>query len=80
MATATVTSKGQVTIPISVRIALGLDAGSRIEFVELEKGKYTIFAATDSVQSLKGLLRPPAAPVSIDQMNSSIAIRGALAR
>ncbi len=31
MATATLTSKGQVTIPASVRAALGLGVGSRIE-------------------------------------------------
>lgn len=80
MATATVTSKGQVTIPVSVRNALGLDAGSRIEFVELQKGQYTIVAANDSVQSLKGMLRKPASPVSIEQMNDAIAVRGALAR
>jgi AbrB family looped-hinge helix DNA binding protein len=38
MPTATVTSKGQITIPIEVRIALGLDPGDKIDFVEIEKG------------------------------------------
>jgi len=80
MPTATVTSKGQITIPASVRTALGLGTGSRVEFVEFEKGQYAIVAATDSVQSLKGMLRTPAAPVSIEQMNAVIATRGALAR
>ena len=31
-ATATITSKGQVTLPKAVRQALGVDAGSRISF------------------------------------------------
>jgi len=46
MATATVTSKGQITIPARVRAALGLEAGSRVEFVEIEEGQYLMIAAT----------------------------------
>ncbi len=80
MATATVTSKGQITIPVSVRVALGLDAGTRIEFVEMEKGKFAIVAATESVGALKGMLRKPRKPVSIEQMNNVIAAQGAKAR
>jgi antitoxin PrlF len=77
MATATLTSKGQITIPAAVRAALGLEPGSRVEFVELESGQYLIVAATDEVQSLKGMLRKPQAPVSVEQMNAAIAARGA---
>jgi antitoxin PrlF len=80
MATATVTSKGQVTIPASVRAALGLDAGSRIEFVETGKGQYSIVAATSSVQALKGMLRKPPRPVSVEAMNKAIAAQGAKAK
>ncbi|WP_211455133.1 AbrB/MazE/SpoVT family DNA-binding domain-containing protein [Collimonas antrihumi] len=76
MSTATVTSKGQITIPAAVRVALGLDAGSRVEFVEIENGQYAFVAATESVQSLKGMLRKPGAAVSIEQMNQAIAQRG----
>lgn len=80
MATATVTSKGQVTIPVQVRASLGLDTGDRIEFVELENGQFAIMAAVHSVQSLKGLVRKPASPVSIEDMNVAIAAQGASAR
>ncbi|MDB5838784.1 MAG: hypothetical protein JWQ23_736 [Herminiimonas sp.] len=80
MSTATVTSKGQITIPSSVRVALGLDTGSRVEFVETERGEYLIVAATGPAQALKGLLRKPATPVSIDEMNQAIASQGAKAR
>ena len=73
MPAATVTSKGQITIPVEVRSALGLDAGDRVEFVELEKGKFAVVAATTPVESLKGLIHKPAKPVSIDQMNAAIA-------
>lgn len=80
MTTATVTSKGQITIPAPVRAALGLNAGSRIEFVETEKGKYSIVPATSPVLALKGMLRKPDMPVSIDAMNQAIASQGAKAR
>jgi AbrB family looped-hinge helix DNA binding protein len=74
MATATVTSKGQITIPAKVRSALGLDAGDRVEFVELEKGQFAIVAATRSVRELKGLFRGRRRkPVSIEEMNAAIA-------
>jgi AbrB family looped-hinge helix DNA binding protein len=76
MATATLTSKGQVTIPAAVRTALGLDTGSRIEFVETGKGQFSIIAATSPVQALKGILRKPAKPVSLDDMEHAIAMQG----
>ena len=80
MTAATVTSKGQITIPASVRKALGLDTGSRVEFVEFEKGQYALVPATEKVQSLKGMLQKSATPISIEQMNAAIAVRGALSR
>jgi AbrB family looped-hinge helix DNA binding protein len=80
MATATITSKGQVTIPVSVRLALGLESGSRIEFIETEKGKFSIVPANSSILELKGMLRKPAKAVSIDDMNMAIALQGAKAR
>ena len=76
MSTATLTSKGQVTIPADVRQRLGLTSGDRIEFVEIEGG-FAIKPAIDDVRSLKGLLRKPAKPVSIEDMNASIRQRGA---
>ncbi len=76
MATATMTSKGQITIPRPVRAALGLDSGDRIEFVELGKGQFAIVAATRSVQELKGLFRGKRSkPATIEEMNAAIARR-----
>ena len=77
MTTATLTSKGQVTIPLEVRQRLGLDTGDRIEFVLLADGEYAIKPAIDDVRSLKGLLRKPAKPVSVKDMNVAIRTRGA---
>lgn len=81
MASATVTSKGQVTIPVYVRNQLGLSAGDRIEFILNDQtGRYEVVPATRSVTALKGIIRKPAKPVSIEDMNSAISQQGALAR
>ncbi len=72
MTTATMTSKGQITIPVAIRQRLGLDSGDRIEFVEAADGSFAIRPANDDVRSLKGLLRKPATPVSITDMDSAI--------
>lgn len=79
MATATLTSKGQITIPVQVRTVLGLETGDRVEFVEMEDGKFSMIAASKTVKDLKGLIRKPAHTVSIEDMNRAIAAQGATA-
>lgn len=73
MASATVTSKGQVTIPVEVRAKLGLHPGSRLAFVPTESGGYEIHPETASVKDLKGAVPRPARPVSVEEMNAAIA-------
>lgn len=80
MPTATMTSKGQITIPAIVRTALGVEAGDRVEFVQVEPGHFELVAATQPVTALKGLVRKPASPVTIAEMNETIATQGAKAR
>ncbi|MBI3714004.1 MAG: AbrB/MazE/SpoVT family DNA-binding domain-containing protein [Burkholderiales bacterium] len=72
MATATMTSKGQITIPVAIRTALGLDTGSRVEFVEDGKGHYSIIPSTSPVRALKGILEKPSKTVTIADMNAAI--------
>lgn len=80
MSSATLTSKGRITIPADVRVSLGIDAGDRVEFVQVQLGCFELIAATQSVTGLKGLVRKPAKPVTIEAMNKAIAARGAKAR
>jgi AbrB family looped-hinge helix DNA binding protein len=80
MSTATLTSKGQVTIPIGVRQALHVDTGDRLEFIEVEPGRFEIVPLTRSVKELKGLAAKRKKPVSIEDMNRAIVSRGASAR
>ena len=80
MTTATLTSKGQITIPVQVRHDLKVDAGDRVEFIQIAPGRYEFVAATQSITDLKGMFGRPSRKVSIDDMNKAIAKRGATAR
>jgi antitoxin PrlF len=80
LSAATVTSKGQITIPATVRAALGVEAGDRVEFVQVEPGHFELVAATQSVTALKWLVRKPASHVTVEAMNKSIEVRGTKAR
>ena len=79
MPVATVTSKGQVTIPKEIRDRLKLKQGARIRFTENADGTVTLRAQTRSVLDLVGVLKPkPARHVSVEEMNE--AVRRAAAR
>jgi AbrB family looped-hinge helix DNA binding protein len=75
MATATLTSKGQLTLPKSVRERMGLDSGDRVEFVEVTDGVFNIVAATRDVRELRGMISKPKDAISLDDMNRAIARR-----
>jgi antitoxin PrlF len=72
MTTATLTSKGQITIPKEVRERLGVEAGDRLEFVEEEKGVYKVVAAIKDVRHLKGIVPRVGRAVSVEEMNHAI--------
>ena len=73
MATAGVTSKGQITIPAEVRKKLGLKPGDRVRFIEGENGEYILRPKTGSIMNLKGFLKWTGKPVTIEDMNEAIA-------
>lgn len=76
MATATLTSKGQVTIPKELRDALQLETGDRLEFVLEPDGSVRVVPVTSSLKELKRLVPKPAKALTLDEMDSAIA-RGA---
>jgi AbrB family looped-hinge helix DNA binding protein len=79
MASATLTSKGQITIPVSVREALGVGAGDRVEFVEVGPGRFEFIALSRPVTALKGMFGKPRKAVSLEAMEAAISRRGAAA-
>lgn len=80
---ATITSKGQVTLPKPIRDRLNLKAGDRIAFSMEDNGRLVVTPVTGSVMDLAGMLPRPAAPLSQEEMDEVIAretVRRALRR
>jgi antitoxin PrlF len=74
--TATLTTKGQVTIPKEVREHLGVDTGDRLSFVVQADGTVIVKPITRHVRELAGLLhRPEQRPLSIREMDEGVARR-----
>ena len=76
MSTATLTTKGQVTIPKDVRDRLGIDTGDRLNFIVQEDGTVIVKPITRHVRELGGILRrPEGRTVSIEEMDEGVATR-----
>ena len=78
MPKATVTYKGQITLPKAVREQLGVRPGDRVSFREIEGGAIVVEADTVDLMELKGVMRPRKRGVTVEQMNETI--RAAAAR
>jgi len=74
MPTATLTSKGQVTIPQEVRRRLGLKTGDRVEFMYQPDGNVALKTKKIPFESLRGILKTNRKkPLSVREMNEAIA-------
>lgn len=76
MSTSTLTSKGQATIPKDVRKRLNLHPGDRLEFIIDKDGRVFVLPASVDASDLAGILKRPAKPVSVTEMNQAIRKRG----
>lgn len=74
---ATLSSKGQATIPKAVRERLQIKPGDRFKFFFHPDG--VIILPRISTARLKGMIPKPAKPVSLEEMNRAIA-KGATER
>jgi len=73
MSLATITSKGQVTIPIDVRKSLKLDTGDKIEITVTKEGEAILKLISKKVDEVFGKLKKPnQKTVSIEEMNAVI--------
>ena len=69
----TISSKGQVTIPVEIRNMLRLNTGDRIDFVVFDKNRVELMPKKGSVGSLKGLVKWSGKPMTLKQMDEAIA-------
>ena len=73
MTLATLTSKGQITIPKSVRDSLHLQTGDKVDFVITQNGDALLKPVTRKVDEVFGKLHDPdRKPVSVEGMDSAI--------
>jgi AbrB family looped-hinge helix DNA binding protein len=74
MPTATVTSKGQITLPRQVREHLRLTEGDRVDFVIEPGGEVLLRPVGRSVLELFGILRRRDRPAcTVDEMTENMA-------
>lgn len=70
---ATLTSKGQLTLPKEIRDRLGLNAGSILDFQVLPDNTITARQVQPDARRIRGLLRSPhAAPPSVEEMDAAV--------
>ena len=76
MALATITTKGQITIPKSVRDSLMLSTGDQIEFIVTDKREALIRPISKKVDEVFGILHKPGRKtVSVEEMDAKIGQR-----
>ena len=79
MTLATLTSKGQITLSMAVRTALGLGAGNQVDFIR-QGASLVLMPVRSDVAALRGRFAGRVKkPVSIEEMDQAIAL-GALSR
>ena len=73
MPAATLTSKGQLTLPKQVRELLKVDTGDAVDFIIGGDGEIRVRAAHVDVRELRGLLHKSGRrPVTLDEMDRAI--------
>ena len=72
MSIATMTSKGQITIPKPIRDALRLRPGDRVDFALGPEGEVRMVPARQSLASLVGSLKPRRKGLTIEEMDRVI--------
>lgn len=73
MPVATLTSKGQITIPVEVRRKLGLKPGDRLDFIMEAGDEVRLKAKKRPLADLLGILKGVRKrPLSIEQMHDAV--------
>lgn len=71
---ATVTDKGQVTVPKEIRDRAGIAPGSKLDFQIADDGSLRVRVLARGAGNLFGLLQAPTtSPLSIEEMDAGIA-------
>ena len=71
MSDATLTSKGQLTLPKEVRDRLGLKTGDKLDCVVSGKDEVTLRRRSLDVSDLIGILHLPGKRATVEEMNKA---------
>jgi antitoxin PrlF len=70
---ATLSVKGQVTMPKPIREQCGLEFGDKLDFLLRDDGVLEVVPIKQPASRLKGMLPRPSRVVSLDEMDTAIA-------
>ena len=72
----TLSSKGQLTLPKKIRQQLRLKTGDRLQLSINAEGNLELTPVLHSIKNLKGLLKAPSKPATLDDMEAAIMDEG----
>ena len=78
VAVSTITSKGQTTIPKSVRERLHLKTGDRVEFVARDDGTALMVPATMTLEQLKASIPAVSKLLNLEEIDTAVRRHAAL--
>ena len=70
----TLTTKGQVTIPVEIRRAAGLETGAQIEFIVNTRNRIELIPRQGDIRKLRGIVPPPRHSVSVRDMQQALSM------
>ncbi len=74
---AKLTSKGQLTLPMSVRKRLNLQSGDKVQFIIDDEGRALLIPVKASLLALKGMVPKPKKKVTLADMDEAVEKEGA---
>ena len=69
---ATLSSKGQVTIPVEIRNRLRLNTGDKVDFVIFDGSRVEMIPKKGSASALKGMVKWTGRPATLEEMDEAI--------
>ena len=68
----TISAKGQITIPMAIRMLLNWKTGDALDFVVCEPDRVQLVVKKTPVRALKSLVAKPKRALSVEEMNAAI--------
>ena len=72
MATSTLSTRGQTTIPIEIQRLLNVKAGDKIQYFVEADGRVSLIPKTLSIKDLAGVLPRAERVVSVEEMDEAV--------